>query len=73
MDQLPQVPDTHIVGNQKVWFREPIRKASTPLVRDNVPPKIGISYVEDELEPGKPTEAPVYHPGPRPVLKPRRS
>ena len=24
VDQLPPVPDTPIVGSQKVWFREPI-------------------------------------------------
>ena len=34
-------------------------------------PKIGMSYMEPE--PIKLVEVPVYYPGPRPVLKPRKS
>ena len=41
------------------------------MVGDKVPLKIGMSYVE--LEPIKLIEVPVYHPGPRPVLKPGKS
>ena len=47
--QLQQVPDTPIVGSQKVWFMEPTHQASTLMVGGNVPHKIGMSYVE--LEP----------------------
>ena len=36
-----------------------------------VPPEIGMSYVE--LESVKPGEGPVYHPGPRPLPRPRMS
>ena len=32
VDQFPPVPDTPIVGSQKVWFRELIHMASTPMV-----------------------------------------
>ena len=71
VDQLPQVLDTPIAGSERVWFMEPVHQASTPMVGSNVPPKIGMSYVE--LEPVKPAEAPVYHPGPRPVPRPRKS
>ena len=42
-----------------------------PMVGGNVPPKIGMSYVEPELV--LTVEAPVYHPGPRPVPRPRKS
>ena len=59
VDKLPQVPDTSIVGSQRV------------MMGGNVPPKIGMSYVEPESV--KLTEDPVYHPGPRPVLRPRKS
>ena len=69
--QLPQVPDTLIAVNQKVNFMEPIYWASTLMVRGNVPPKIGMSYVEPE--PVKLVEAPVYHTGPRPVPGLRKS
>ena len=71
VDHLPQVPDTPIAGSQRVWFMEPIPQASTPMVKGNVPPKVGMSYVE----PGsvKTTEAPMCHPGPRPVPRPRKS
>ena len=41
------------------------------MVRGNVPPKIGMPYVE--LVPVKLVEAPVYHSGLRPVPKPRKS
>ena len=71
VDQLPPVPDTPIVGSQKVCFMEPIHQASTPMVGGNVPPKIGMSYVEPE--PVKLAEVLVCHPGPRPVQKPRKS
>ena len=37
------------------------------------PPKIGMSYMDRELDHIKLAEAPVYHPGPRPVPTPRRS
>ena len=42
-----------------------------PNGQGNVPSKIGVSYVEPETN--KPTEAPVYHPGPRPIPKLRWS
>ena len=32
VDQLPQVPDTPIAGNQKDWFMEPMQQTSTPMV-----------------------------------------
>ena len=41
------------------------------MVEGNVSPKIGMPYME--LEPVKLAEAPVYNPGPRPVLRPRKS
>ena len=69
--QLPPVPDTPIDGSQKVWFNEPIIQVSMPMVGGNVPPKIGLPYVE--LEPSKPADAPVNHPWPTPVLKLRNS
>ena len=71
VDQLPKVPDTPIAGSQRVWFMEPIHQASTLMVGGNVPPKTGMSYVE--LESVKLAEAPVYHLGPRPVPRPRKS
>ena len=71
VDQLPQVPDTPIAGSQRVWFMEPVHHAPTPMVGGNIPPKIGMSYVEPE--PVKIAETPVYHPGPRPVPRPRKS
>ena len=71
VDQLPQVPDTPIAGSQRVWFMGPIHQASTPMVEGNVPPKIGMSYVN--LGPVKTVETQVYHPGPRPVPRPRKS
>ena len=71
VDQLPQVPDTPIAGNQKDWFMEHMQQTSTPMVGGDVPPRIGMSYVEPELD--KTTEAPVYHPGPRPIPRPRKS
>ena len=67
VDHLPQVPDTPIAGSQRVHFMEPICQASTPMVGGNVPPKMGMSYVE--LGPVKTVEAPV----PRPVPRPRKS
>ena len=70
VDQLPQVPDTQIAGSQRVQFMEPIHQASTPMVGGSVAPKIGMSYME--LESVKLAEAPVYHPGPRPVPRPRK-
>ena len=39
VDQLPAVTDTSILGNQKVWFRETIRQASTPTVGEMFPSK----------------------------------
>ena len=71
VDQLPHKPDTPIVGRQKVQFMEPIHQASTPMVGGNVPSKIGMSYVGPE--PVKLAEASVYHPGPRPVPRLRKS
>ena len=71
VDCLPYVPDTPIAGSQMVWFMEPVHQASTPMVGGNVPPKIGMLDVE--LGPVKPAETPVYHPGPRPVPRPRKS
>ena len=71
VDQLPQVLDTPIAGSQRVWFMEPVHQPSTPMVGGNIPPKIGMSYVEPELV--KTVEAPVCHPGPRPVPRPRKS
>ena len=50
---------------------EPIYLASTPMVGDNVPSKIGMSYVDPESV--KTAEAPGYHPGSRPGLRPRKS
>ena len=73
IDQLPPEPDASIERSQNVQFRDPIRKESIPMVGDNVPSKIGMTYVQDELEPCKPTEAQVYYPGPRPIPKPKRS
>ena len=71
VDQLPQVPDTPIAGSQRVQFMEPVHRTSMPMVGGNVPPRIGMSYVEPE--PVKMAEAPIYHPGPRPVPRPRKS
>ena len=71
MGHLPQVPDTPIAGSQRIHFMEPICQASTPMVEGNVPHKIEMSYVEPG--PVKTVEAPVYHPGPRPVPRPRKS
>ena len=45
-------------------------KGSGSIVGGNIPPKIGMSYVEPELV--KTVEAPVYHPRPRHVPRPRR-
>ena len=70
-DHLPQVPDTPTAGSQKVQLMESIWQASTPMVGGDVPPKIGMSYVEPELV--KTAEAPVYHSGSRPVPRPRKS
>ena len=71
VDQLPQVPDTPIAGSQRVQFIKPVYQVSTPMVGGNIPPKIEMSYVEPELV--KTVEAPVYHPGPKPVPRPRKS
>ena len=43
------------------------------MVGGNGLPKIGMSYAEGNLEPGKQAETPAYHPGPRPITKPRKS
>ena len=43
MDQLPQVPETPTAGSQRVWFMEPVHRASTSMVGHNVPPRIGVS------------------------------
>ena len=69
-EQLPQVPDIPIVGSQKVQFMEPICQASTLMLGGSVTPKVGMSYVD--LEPVNSAEVPVYHPGPRPVPRPRK-
>ena len=37
VDHLPPVPDTPIIGSQKVQLGEPIRQTSTPMVGGNVP------------------------------------
>ena len=50
---------------------KPVCQASTPMVGGNVPPKVGMSYVE--LGPLKPAGGPVYHPGSRPVPRHRKS
>ena len=49
VDQLPPVPDTPIVRSQNIWFRELLRKASTPVVGGSVPPKIGCLINECRL------------------------
>ena len=71
VDQLPQVPDTLIAGGQKVQFMEPMQQASTPMVGGDIPPRIGMSYVEPGLV--KTVEVPVYHLGLRPIPRPRKS
>ena len=56
VDQLPPVPDTPIVGSQKVWVHGTNMTGIHPNGGENVPPKIGMSYVEPE--PVKLVEAP---------------
>ena len=73
VDQISPVLDTPNSGNQRIWFSEPIRKASNPMARGNVPLKVGMAYMEGEPEPVKLALAPEYHHGPKLVPRPRKT
>ena len=72
VDQLPPVPDTPNSGSQRVWVKEQVRKASTPMEGDDAPPEIGM-YMKGEPEQVKSADAPVYHQGPGLVPRTRKS
>ena len=71
VDQLPAVPGTSNCGHQKVRFQGTNMRGIQPNGRGQCSSK-NRDVLCGIPEPIIPAEAPVYHPGPRPVLKAKK-